>query len=205
MKLYLSSYKLGNDLDKLKELFPKNKKTAYISNALDFSEDLERRKKGEEKEIEELTKLGLDVELLDLRNYFGNKEELHKKIIEFGVIWVRGGNVFLLRQAMKLSGFDEILLEINKNPEILYGGYSAGAIIIGPTLKGIDLVDDSTINIYKDTELIFDGLNIINYVLVPHYDSNHPESEKINEVINYLIKNKILFIALRDGEVIIKK
>lgn len=205
MKLYLSSYKLGDDLDKLKELFPKNKKTAYISNALDFSKDLERRRKGEEKEIKDLTNLGLDVELLDLRDYFGKKELLNKKIAEFGVIWVRGGNVFLLRQAMKLSGFDEILIELNKNPEILYGGYSAGVIVIGPSLKGIELVDDSTVDIYKDSELIFDGLNIINYVLVPHYDSDHKESEQINDVIKYLIKNKTLFIALRDGEAIIKK
>ena len=46
MKFYLSSYKLGNEIAKLKELIPaENKKVAYISNALDFSDDLARRKK----------------------------------------------------------------------------------------------------------------------------------------------------------------
>ncbi len=45
MKFYLSSYKVGNETDKLKALIPAdNKKTAYISNALDFSNDAERRK-----------------------------------------------------------------------------------------------------------------------------------------------------------------
>ncbi|MFP4568127.1 MAG: Type 1 glutamine amidotransferase-like domain-containing protein [Candidatus Woesearchaeota archaeon] len=205
MKLYLSSYKLGNDLNELKKLFPKNKKTAYISNALDFSNDLDRRKTGEQKEINELTNLGLDVELLDLREYFGKKEHLKQKIDEFGVLWVRGGNVFLLRQAMKLSGFDEILIDLNKNPDILYGGYSAGIIVLSPTLDGMDIVDDSKIKIYENSEIIIEGLNIIEFVPVPHYDSNHPESEKINDVIKYLINKKILFKALRDGEVIIKK
>lgn len=205
MKLYLSSYKLGNELNELKKLVPKNKKTAYISNALDFSNDLDRRKTGEQKEINELTSLDLDVELLDLREYFGKKELLKQKIDEFGVIWVRGGNVFLLRQAMKLSGFDEILIELNKNPNILYGGYSAGIVVLSPTLDGMDIVDDSKIKIYENSELIIEGLNIIDFVPVPHYESNHPESEKINDVIKYLINKKILFKALRDGEVIIKK
>ena len=37
MKYYLSSYKIGNEIEKLKDLIPSNKRTAYISNALDFS------------------------------------------------------------------------------------------------------------------------------------------------------------------------
>lgn len=48
MKLYLSSYKLGNKTPKLKEMIPENnKKTAFIPNALDFATDEERRKKSE--------------------------------------------------------------------------------------------------------------------------------------------------------------
>ncbi|MFW6272240.1 MAG: Type 1 glutamine amidotransferase-like domain-containing protein, partial [bacterium] len=158
MKLYLSSYKLGNELNELKKLVPRNKKTAYISNALDFSNDLDRRKTGEQKEINELISLDLDVELLDLREYFGKKEHLKQKIDEFGVVWVRGGNVFLLRQAMKLSGFDEILIDLNKNPDILYGGYSAGIIVLSPTLDGMDIVDDSKIKIYENSKIIIEGL-----------------------------------------------
>jgi len=40
MKFYLSSYKIGGEKEvkKLKDLIPLNNKTAYISNALDFSD-----------------------------------------------------------------------------------------------------------------------------------------------------------------------
>ncbi|BDH61848.1 hypothetical protein MTP04_19780 [Lysinibacillus sp. PLM2] len=41
------------------------------------------------------------------------------------------------------------------------------------------------------------------YTIVPHYQSDHPESEDINNSIEYMINNKIPFIALKDGEVII--
>ena len=146
MKFYLSSYKLGGEIIKLKELIPvENKKTAYISNALDFSDDLERRKKSEQSDLEQLKELNLDIEIIDLRNYFNKQSELEEKLVRFGVIWVRGGNVFVLRQAMKLSGFDNILENLIEKSDILYGGYSAGVCVLAPTLKGMDLIDDPTV------------------------------------------------------------
>lgn len=203
MKFYLSSYKIGNDVDKLKNLIPENKKTAYIPNALDFSSDIERRKQSEITDIDQLKSLGLDVEILDLREYFDKQIELEKKILEFGVIWVRGGNLFVLRQAMKISGFDNVLKNILKN-NILYGGFSAGICILAPTLRGMDLIDDSNVKPYKNQqEIIWDGLDILDYSIIPHYHSDHPESESANKAVEYMIENKLLFKALKDGEVII--
>jgi len=205
MKFYLSSYKVGNETDKLKALIPRdNKKTAYISNALDFSNDAERRKQGEQSDIEQLKPFGLDVELLDLRDYFGKKTELEKKIAEFGVIWVRGGNCFVLRQAMKQSGLDDILKDLLKKDDILYGGYSAGVCVLAPTLKGMELVDDPNVKPYdSQKETIWDGVGILDYTILPHYKSDHPESGKVDEAIEYMTKNKIPFKTLSDGEVII--
>lgn len=205
MKFYLSSYKLGNEINKLKQLIPKeNKKTAYISNALDFSDDLERRKKSEQADIEQLEGLGLDVEIVDLCNYFSKQNELAEKIAGFGVIWVRGGNLFVLRQAMKLSGLDNILKELVKKDNVLYGGYSAGVCVLAPSLRGIDLMDDLDAIPYGDqSKIIWEGLGIINYSIVPHYKSDHPESKDADKAVEYMIENKILFKALKDGEVII--
>ncbi|MEI6513953.1 MAG: Type 1 glutamine amidotransferase-like domain-containing protein [bacterium] len=204
MKFYLSSYKLGNEIDTLKSLIPTNKKTAFISNALDFSNDLERRKKSEQSDIDDLVGVGLDVELVDLRHYFDHQNELEKKLNEFGVIWVRGGNVFVLREAMKRSGFDLILSHLIQKEGILYGGYSAGVCILAPTLRGIELVDDPNVKPYgDDTETVFEGLNIIDYSIVPHYQSSHPESEKMEMVVEYMKKNEIPFKTLKDGEVIV--
>ena len=205
MKFYLSSYKVGNETDKLKALIPAdNKKTAYISNALDFSNDAERRKQSEQSDIEQLKLFGLDVALFDLRDYFGEKTELEKKIAEFGVIWVRGGNCFVLRQAIKLSGLDNILKDLLKKEDILYGGYSAGVCVLAPTLKGMELVDDPNVKPYDtQKETIWDGVGILDYTIVPHYKSDHPESRKVDEIVEYMEKNKIPFKPLKDGEVII--
>jgi len=43
----------------------------------------------------------------------------------------------------------------------------------------------------------------VDYALVPHYKSDHKESNDIDRTITYMIDNKIPFKALRDGEVII--
>ncbi len=205
MKLYLSSFKLGNETRRLKQMLPRNRKTAYISNALDFSTDLERRRRNEESDMDDLASLGLKVERLDLREFFGRQEKLRKKVSEFGVVWVSGGNTFVLRQAFRLSGFDEILLALAKHGDVLYGGYSAGICILTPTLRGIDLMDDVSAKPYGDMETIWDGLGLVDYSIVPHYKSDHPESAAANKAVDYLAANKMPFRTLRDGEVIIKE
>lgn len=203
MRFYLSSYKLGNEIETLKKLIPKNNKTAYISNALDYSTDLERRKNSESADIKDLKNIGMNPEILDLRKYFGKSNELRKKLKEFGVIWVRGGNVFVLRLAMKLSGFDNIFKELlNKN--ILYGGYSAGICILAPSLKGIDIIDNLAVKPYgKSLEVIWDGLGVLDYLIIPHYKSNHKESEDATRCVEFMKKEGLPFKTLRDGEVII--
>jgi dipeptidase E len=122
MKYYLSSFKMGKKTKKLKRMLPANKRTAYIPNALDYSDDLERRKKSDKQNMAQLRAVGLKPEILDLRQYFGRTKRLEKKLSKFGVIWIRGGNTFVLRQAMRLSGFDKIFKKLRKKKDMLYGG-----------------------------------------------------------------------------------
>ena len=135
MKFYLSSYKLGNKTGQLKKLVPYGK-IGYIPNALDFSNaDLVRRKNHIEKDISALRELGLTVELLDLKDYFDNQSALKEKLTELGAVFVSGGNTFVLRQAMKLSGLDKLLREFNKDDNFLYAGYSAAGCVLSPDLN----------------------------------------------------------------------
>jgi dipeptidase E len=207
MRFYLSSYKMGNAVEKLKILLPAaNKRVAYISNALDWSTDLARRERGEQSDLAQLQALGLglEIEKLDLREYFGKPGPLKQKVLEFGTIWVCGGNAFVLRQAMKLSGFDELLRNLSAtNADVLYGGYSAGICLLGPTLEGIDIVDPPSEKPYGDLKPVWDGLGILKFVIVPHFESNHPESEAAGKVAAYLKEHEISFRTLRDGEVIV--
>lgn len=207
MKFYLSSYKIGSEAEKLKALLPAtNRRLAYISNALDWSGDLERRSKGEQHDIDQLQSLnaGLEIEKLDLRNYFGEHDELRSKLQRFGAVWACGGNTFVLRQAMQLSGFDHVLRQLTaSNADMLYGGYSAGVCVLGPTLRGLDIVDPPSEKPYGDYPTVWDGLGILDYVVVPHFELLPPECDAAGKVVAYLGQHKIPFKPLRDGEVII--
>jgi dipeptidase E len=204
MKMYLSSYRLGDHPEKLLNLVGPNKAVAVIPNALDSSDEEDIKKAGIQREIDDLTKLGLHAEELDLRKYFGKPEELGKKLSEYGMVWVRGGNTFILRRAFKESGMDNWLIKQKANGELVYGGYSAGVCVLSPTLKGLETVDDPAIvteGYQKDT--VWDGLGLISFAFAPHYQSNHPESEMVNQEVEYYQKNGIEYRALHDGEVII--
>lgn len=207
MIFYLSSYKTGDSANYLKNISNKYRKVAYIDNALDFSNDEKRRNNSNTEDIRQLESLGFQVELLDLKRYFFKTKELYVKIQEYQGIWVRGGNCFVLMQAFKLSGFDTILQTFSdENKDILYGGYSAGVCVLGKTLNGLHLIDDSNIFPYTVMkEQIWEGTSLFDYSFIPHYKSNHHESKYVDDVVNYMIKDKIPFIVLEDGEVIIRE
>lgn len=206
MKLYLSSYKFGDNPQVLADLIGENKKIAIIPNALDVYADISRRAIGIQDEKDGLLQMGLDPEELDLRDYFGKQEELRKKINNYGAGWVLGGNTFILRRAMAQSGFDKILKEKRNDNSFVYAGYSAGVCVITPTLHGLEIVDDP--NVVPEgysPKTIWDGLGFVDYSIAPHYKSNHPESTMVDATVKYFIENKMPHKTLRDGEVIIEE
>lgn len=202
MKYYLSSYKLGNKADKLKALTPKGK-IGYIPNALDFTgADPERKAKRTTNDINLLCELGLEVELLDLLDYFGKQDELKTKLDELGAIFIGGGNVFVLRQVMKLSGIDKILKDL-QSTDFLYAGYSAAGCVLDKSLKGMNIVDPLDTPYDGQKEIIWEGLGFVDFRFMPHWDSDHPESVDVEKEITYCKENNISYKAVRDGEVII--
>lgn len=202
MRMYLSSYLWGNKPEMLFHMLGANKHAALITNSADqFPEEgiLERMQQDQAYLMEN----GVTSERLDLRNYF-DIDALESDLQKFGLIWVRGANVFVLRRAFKQSGLDVLLPKLLETDSVVYAGYSAGACIMGSTLRGLDLVDDA--NIAPDgygSEIIWDGLNLLPYAIAPHYKSNHPESELIDKSIAYFESNDISYKALRDGEAIL--
>lgn len=87
----------------------------------------------------------------------------------------------------------------------MYGGYSAGIDKLTPSLKGVELIDDPNfIPQGYNPEIVWDCLGLVPYAVAPHYKSDHHESAAVDKSVEYLINNHIPFIALRDGEAIIK-
>ena len=141
MKLYLSSFRVGDRSAELAEMCS-GRRIGLIPNAMD-DVAAEPRAVSNDKAIKELVDLEIDVEVLDLRDYFGDRPRLEAILANLGGVWVRGGNTFVLRQAMKLSGFDGLLVE-RVGTDFFYGGYSAGICVLAPSLVGLGQVDDPT-------------------------------------------------------------
>ena len=204
MILYISSYKLGNKTDVLTQWIGENSnQIALIPNSRDAYPDGERKDRGLAGDVRSLEELGFDVTVLSLKNYFGKQERLRAELRAFSAFFAVGGNTFVLRRAMKRSGFDACLKELSGSDHYLYGGYSAGICLLAPNMHGIELADDPAADPYG-SEAIYEGLGLIDYLPVPHYRSDHPESEAMEGVVEYLKNNGIKYVILRDGDVIIE-
>lgn len=210
MKLYLSSHQCGNAIGELFSLLgTKNPRTIVITNAADFHDDDTLRSKSTRNELDRLKEHGIIAKELDLRNYFVDNKNLHKVLESADLVWVRGGNTFLLRRALALSGADQIIANLIRQDKITYGGHSAGVAVLGPTLDGIEIVDDqncipapySTCPV--DETILMSGLDVIKYQVAPHYKSNFLDSAKVDSLISYYKRVKRSYIALKDGQVLI--
>ena len=79
MKYYLSSYKFGNEVEKLKTMLPAGSRIAQINNSRDFSwANAKIREKYQNDEVAQLNKLGFAAEALDLKEYFGKEDSLKR-------------------------------------------------------------------------------------------------------------------------------
>lgn len=206
MNYYLSSYKLGNPPEKFADLFSQNKSVAYIPNALDFKgADPNRVRTHIASDMSDLEKIGLDATVLDLKDYFDKPpEELENLLNSLAGLWISGGNVFVLRQAMMLSGLDKIILEKNKDEDFVYGGYSAGCCVLSESLLSYQIASDPKETPYSGLDsTIWAGLGLIDFAFMPHYQSSHSESDQIDEEIEYCKSNNISYKPVKDGDVLI--
>jgi dipeptidase E len=194
VKLYLSSFRLGDHPERLVALLPPDARVAVICNSIDAEDPAVRREKVAD-EITWLTDLGLRPEELDLRSSTG------EKLAEYDGVWVRGGNVFVLRAALARSGADQILPDLIRDERLVYAGYSAGPCVLAPSLRGLELCDDADA---VDGEIIWDGLGLLDHAIVPHLDSpGHPETELLEKVAGLYVRTGVPYLPMRDGEALV--
>ncbi|WP_036292423.1 Type 1 glutamine amidotransferase-like domain-containing protein [Methylosinus sp. PW1] len=202
MRLYLSSFDLGNCPEELVALARGAKEAVVVVNALDNLP--EARMKWLNAQTEKLRDLGFTARELDLRDFFGKPSELEESLRGIDVVWINGGNAFILRRAMKQSGFDKQIRAALGRDEIVYAGFSAAAVIVGDSLAGLDIVDRATaVPAGYDPEVVWEGLGLLPYVIAVHFRSDHAESSDVDREIAFFQENRIPYRPLRDGEVLI--
>ena len=195
---------LGDHADTLVAMTRPCARVAIIANALDNFPDFQRSYLSNE--VHPLfARHGFVTEDFDLRSYFDRNDALAADLSAFDIIWATGGNSFLLRRAMRASGFDKIIRPLLEQTNLVYGGWSAGSVVAACDLFGIDHVDDphATAPGYPTGETLWEGLGLIDCSLVPHVESDHPESPAATESVALIRASGRRVQPLRDGEVMV--
>lgn len=188
MRIYLSAYRLGPRATALRRT---GGRALIVMNALDQYED---RLLSWDREATDLAQLGYLSEELDLRDYWtGSEQPLIDRLGAADLLWVVGGNAFVLARAAteaRLRG------ALSRSPHLDYAGYSAGACITSIDLLGIDQMDDASMlpRGYR-AEMRPETLNLTGSRLVPHAGS--PEAAA---AVACLRARDLKFAELADGE-----
>lgn len=204
MRLYLSSFRLGDHPERFVSMVTGERRVAIICNAIDHEEPVRRAKAHQE--LAWLTELGFGAAYLDLRDWFGvPSERMEGVLASYDAVWLRGGNVFMLRHALARSGADRALVNLLRRDALVYAGYSAGPCVLAPSLRGLELCDDPSIvpAIYGEP-VTWEGLGVLDHAFVPHIDSpDHFETELVAEVAAHYRAANTPHLTLRDGQALI--
>ncbi len=167
MNLYLSSYGIPapRELEKLLNITLQAAKVALIPNAKDYLAQDDRDTKIKAYIAKYLQPLGLNVDVIDLRGY-NDLVALEKTLRNYNLVWVMPGNTYVLRYEMQRSGFENIIRELLASG-VVYGGGSAGALVAGMSIDGVEAIDNPVFA----QALINEGLNLAPYIIVPHADN----------------------------------
>ena len=202
MRMYLSSFKLGNQPEEFQRLVGPDRRAAIIMNALDNFPD--QRARWLDGQTRALGNLGFSVAELDLRLHFGRSGDLRALIGGFNAVWINGGNAFILRRAMKQSGFDLIVRDALASDTLVYAGFSAGAVICYRSMHGLELIDDAhDAPAGYDPEIVWQGLDLLPYALVVHDGVDHADPNSPHREIAFYEANAIPYRAIRDGQALL--
>jgi dipeptidase E len=169
MRLYLSSQDPGSRAGALLSLLS-GPRVAVIANG----HDAMPMPRATEASLAAFRTLGLAPQELDLRAHFGDPASLGQRLAGYHLVWVLGGNSFVLRRAMRQSGFDAV-----------------------PSLNGLELMDDPfALPEGYDEPPVWSGLGLTPFVVVPRYPPPHREAAAAEKVVSYMRARRTRFRAL---------
>jgi len=124
--------------------------------------------------------------------YFFNDEEPEKyRNLNLDLIYVCGGNTFLLKDCLNKSDFEKDIIEYVNNG-VAYLGASAGTHIATKSIEHVKYFDDNEVNI-RD----FNGLNLYPWIVICHYNDTrkkiYEELKTKYDKVETISDNEILY------------
>ena len=164
----------------------------------------EERTRIYQREADDLRSLGFEPEELDLRLYFDRPDALRTKLEAYRLVWVTGGNAFVLARAMSASGFRDAARVHVDLGSLTYAGYSAGACVTARDLDGIQFMDDPAIIPPGYSAAMPPAtLGWVPWRIVPHWRSDHPEAGAAERAARHLEDAGLEYRTLSDGDAIV--
>jgi len=173
----------------------KNLKLLFITTAVEVEEgDLQWLKD----DREALVNVGFNVS--DYTITGKNKIEIRNDLEKTDIIYFSGGNTFYLLQQIQKSNCVDIIYEVVNKGKIFIGS-SAGSVIAGPDIYPVYMVDE----VKKAPNLVnYKGLDLVNFVIFPHWGSEYFKSEYVNEkTIKYAYTENDSLVLLNNYQFII--
>jgi dipeptidase E len=102
--------------------------------------------------------------LINISKIDSGKEK--NKLLSSNILVISGGNTFKLLDNLRESSLDNTILEFIKKENFVLSGFSAGALILTPTIEVCNLpnYDKNEVGLEDLT-----GLGIVNFEVFPHY------------------------------------
>lgn len=193
MKLILSSENFS-EYPKIKDKFlgllgkPTSKAKILMHSTVQKAENEEWVKLN--KQI--LVDIGIKLE--NITHIDAEQKISYEEAKKHDVIYFCGGNTYYLLDAIRRTGFDEIIREFVKEPNKLYFGISAGSMIMGPNIE-CSIIGGNTNEVgLKDLT----ALNIIDTAIIVHAEKK--DSKELKEFIE---KADYKITVLKDGQALL--
>ena len=187
MKLFLAS----SGLDYIREFVkkdPSEMNMLFVPTAGNLDDDVWWI----DKDRDVLSKIGFIITELDIVQ--ASKETMQAELFKTDIVYIAGGNTFYLLHQMRVTGFD-VMLESFVSGGGLYVGASAGALIVGPDIGLINVLDEPE----KVPELqSTKGFGWVDVVPIPH--CNMVERTAIIEQIKERNNDTLKIVTLTDDE-----
>ncbi|WP_280180119.1 Type 1 glutamine amidotransferase-like domain-containing protein [Nocardia farcinica] len=202
MRLFLASYRFGRHAQRLARLVGGPGRVAVVPNACDAWPSAWQA--AVTSDLVPLRRAGYAPAVVDLRGHLGQPAALERRLREFPLLWVRGGNTFVLRAQFARSGADRVIPDLLAEDRLAYAGYSAGACVLTPDLHGLDVVDDpQEVVTACGVAPRWDGLGLVPYRIVPHLDSPTDPDGACRRIAERYRAAGVPHHALTDDEVLV--